>query len=151
MIENCTLDQVYRLVLEHRMWEGVGENIGNACMGIGLLVALATVTGLLAIGLMSDYASNSDEFKVLKGAVLVAKLGWFILPVLLAVDVSCTIFSKRLPTDDDLKLIGGYKIGKQIVDSDKSQRLMDAMIKVYESEAANNNANNGQNESGSGH
>lgn len=133
-IEN--IDQLYQLVLQGREL-GVWTNVLLPVSIISGLVAL-----LLWFILMGYFLTNVEDAKTPESQRELVKdttsFGWVCFAV---TAVSCAIFGgycciasqrAKLPVDSDIKTVGPYIIGEQVVKSDKFDRMSEAIINYIE-------------------
>lgn len=118
-IEN--VDQLYRLVLQGRELQAWAD----------LFFALG-VTGAIAAGIawLDTFSGAGCTLSTLVAMVLTAGdvAAWY-------VSASYTAKRAALPTDADLKIVGGYLTGEKVLGSEKFDKLSNAAIMYLEKQA----------------
>lgn len=113
---NDEIMQMYQLVLEGRALESL-------------------VTGLLGVGVITLMLTAVATLYVLEKPRLAGIVAMVGLTAVLAEAVTCgaaKYYAALHPTQGDMKTIGAYKVGKQFIESEKTQRALDALINKLE-------------------
>lgn len=133
-IEN--IDQLYQLVLQGReleVWTNVLLPVSLIVGAVALLLWFILVGCFLASS--EDARTPEAKRKVVKD---ITSFGWVCFAV---TAVSCALFGgyccvasqrAKLPVDSDIKTVGSYIIGEQVVKSDKFDRMSEAIINYIE-------------------
>lgn len=133
-----SVDQLYQLVLQGRelqVWE-------NMCTGFGAAgtILVVVIWAFVCAGLHVAFSETDTSYR--KTGFLFSSIIGLIAMVLTAGDAalwygSAHYGAKRaaLPTDNDLKLVGGYLTGEKVLGSEKFDKLSDAAIMYLEKSA----------------
>lgn len=115
---NDEIMQMYNLVLEGRALKELGLSIGGM--------------GTLLFGVMAFFSFAASECE--KEVMCVTLMLFGGLAGLLGFSgcTYCEYRANHLPKDSDLKVIGAYKVGKQVIESERAQRALDAIINNIE-------------------
>ena len=111
--------QMYQLVLEGRALESL---VSPLMLAGAITLILTTVATLYLL----------FELEKPSLASIVAMAG---LTAFLAEAVACGVvkyYAALHPTLGDIKTVGAYKVGKQLIESEKTQRALDALINKLE-------------------
>lgn len=133
-----SVDQLYQLVLQGRelqVWENMFTGFG--IIGV-ILVVVMWVFVFAGAGCTLSMTSSDER----KGCLLVTAISSVIAIAITAGDAALWYGSVHygaqraaLPTDADLKLVGGYITGEKVINSEKFDKLSDAAIMYLEKSA----------------
>lgn len=116
---NDEIMQMYQLVIEGRALETI----------VGALAAfIIAVLAITFFGAMFFSQERDDE----RGAFIVAIAGLFVAMTSIAACGGVKYSAALHPTQEDLQTVGAYKVGKQLLESEKTQRALDAIINKLE-------------------
>lgn len=116
---NDEIMQMYQLVLEGRALDVIAD-----FLAIFVFVVLA-ITFFVS---MFFSAERNNE----RVSLIVAIAGLFVAMTLIASCGGVKYSAALRPTLEDLKNVGAYKVGKQLIESEKTQRALDALINKLE-------------------
>lgn len=116
---NDEIMQMYQLVLEGRAL----ATLVDALLGVGAITLMLTAVATLFL---------LFEIEKPRLAGIVAIAGLTVLLVEAVTGGAVKYYAALHPTKEDLKTVGAYKVGKQLMESEKTQRALDAIINNLE-------------------
>lgn len=134
-----TVDQLYQLVLQHRAMNVACFNWGWGTFMLVLLTGFLVFIAFVAAADWTDHSRKKEErYQSGMLAIFFAMLAVACSFGTLHTWATYVDYAKQramLPSDHDLKLVGGYLVGGEVLNSEKFDKLSDAAILYLENKA----------------